>query len=576
MLVDFILNEVLPWPDEDNKRYDLKILDPACGSGIFLVESYKRLIARWKYCNPSVKVTKNILEKLLLNSIYGIEINPDAIKVAAFSLYLTMLNYTDPKEVLSDVKFFKPLIRWSNEQEIAEHKGKDTGNNLFQYNTFDPEIDVYNNTFDLVVGNPPWKRNQLDELVGKYLNDHKFPDQIMCAYLDKMSRIIPSGEIALVSTAKLLFNTGKIYESFRQRFFNNNNIEAIINFSILRDVIFEKAKTPAAVIIYLPFKQESEYEHNSRIIYCTPKNTETIKNRKSIVIDASEIKYISRSEIVKKGSNVFKIAMWGNVRDQKLINKLKEYPSLNSMISKQESGMGLINDKDASKKGNARLSRHLFIKAESIQPYYTEKKGLSKFGDMHEMYRKDDRNIFDPPLILFKEGTKNDSVCSAFIDYKCAYLSAVLGIKLKNKNAAFHKALVACYNSAIGNYYFFLTGFSWETNKGGQIQRNEAKNFPAFPYSLDMGVINELANKVDAIIKIKKENGNDEPDESVVLIQKQIDEILYRELNITSNERSTIEDVLKYSIALKNRYLNSKAEKYIENLNAIQMHSLKR
>ncbi len=230
--------------------------------------------------------------------------------------------------------------------------------------------------------------------------------------------------------------------------------------------------------------------------------------------------------------------------------------------------MGLINDKDASKKGNARLSRHLFIKAESIQPYYTEKKGLSKFGDMHEMYRKDDRNIFDPPLILFKEGTKNDSVCSAFIDYKCAYLSAVLGIKLKNKNAAFHKALVACYNSAIGNYYFFLTGSSWETNKGGQIQRNEAKNFPAFPYSLDMGVINELANKVDAIIKIKKENGNDEPDESVVLIQKQIDEILYRELNITSNERSTIEDVLKYSIALKNRYLNSKAEKYIENLNA--------
>ncbi len=341
MLVDFILNEVLPWPDEDNKRYDLKILDPACGSGIFLVESYKRLIARWKYCNPSVKVTKNILEKLLLNSIYGIEINPDAIKVAAFSLYLTMLNYTDPKEVLSDVKFFKPLIRWSNEQEIAEHKGKDTGNNLFQYNTFDPEIDVYNNTFDLVVGNPPWKRNQLDELVGKYLNDHKFPDQIMCAYLDKMSRIIPSGEIALVSTAKLLFNTGKIYESFRQRFFNNNNIEAIINFSILRDVIFEKAKTPAAVIIYLPFKQESEYEHNSRIIYCTPKNTETIKNRKSIVIDASEIKYISRSEIVKKGSNVFKIAMWGNVRDQKLINKLKEYPSLNSMISKARKWYGI-------------------------------------------------------------------------------------------------------------------------------------------------------------------------------------------------------------------------------------------
>lgn len=38
MLVEFVLNEVLPWPDENNTQYDLKILDPACGSGIFLVE----------------------------------------------------------------------------------------------------------------------------------------------------------------------------------------------------------------------------------------------------------------------------------------------------------------------------------------------------------------------------------------------------------------------------------------------------------------------------------------------------------------------------------------------------------
>jgi hypothetical protein len=43
-LVEFILNQTLPWPSHNDHEYDLKILDPACGSGIFLVESYRRLI----------------------------------------------------------------------------------------------------------------------------------------------------------------------------------------------------------------------------------------------------------------------------------------------------------------------------------------------------------------------------------------------------------------------------------------------------------------------------------------------------------------------------------------------------
>ena len=51
-LVDFMLDEVLPWGGE---QWDLKILDPACGSGIFLVKAYQRLIQRWKNAHPDQK-----------------------------------------------------------------------------------------------------------------------------------------------------------------------------------------------------------------------------------------------------------------------------------------------------------------------------------------------------------------------------------------------------------------------------------------------------------------------------------------------------------------------------------------
>ena len=63
-LVAFLMDEVLPW---SGKAVDKKILDPSCGSGVFLVEAYRRLIDRWmqghsgKY--PSFSDLKIILRK---------------------------------------------------------------------------------------------------------------------------------------------------------------------------------------------------------------------------------------------------------------------------------------------------------------------------------------------------------------------------------------------------------------------------------------------------------------------------------------------------------------------------------
>ena len=93
-LVELILYDKLPI---NNINYNVKILDPACGSGIFLVESYKRLIKRWKKANNTNKISFENLKNLLLDNIYGIEIDETAIKVAAFSLYLALIDELDPK-----------------------------------------------------------------------------------------------------------------------------------------------------------------------------------------------------------------------------------------------------------------------------------------------------------------------------------------------------------------------------------------------------------------------------------------------------------------------------------------------
>jgi len=93
-IVDFILDGVLPW---DGEEWDLKILDPCCGSGIFLVKAFQRLIYRWEKIH-ACKIQAQTLRHLLENNLFGIDIDEEAVRVASFSLYLMMLDSIDPLE----------------------------------------------------------------------------------------------------------------------------------------------------------------------------------------------------------------------------------------------------------------------------------------------------------------------------------------------------------------------------------------------------------------------------------------------------------------------------------------------
>lgn len=560
MLVELVLNEVLPWPDVNDSRYDLKILDPACGSGIFLVESYKRLIARWKYANKNENISENILEKLLLDNIFGIEKDTEAIKITAFSLYLIFLNNIEPKKVLSRDVRFKPLIRWGDRKELKRHKNKKSGNNLFQFSTFALPLDVRKNKFDLVVGNPPWKHGKPSSDVKKYLSNHRLPQQIICAYLHFMPDFAPEGVVSLIIAAKVLFNTGKIYENFRNSFFTKNNVEVIVNLSVIRDIVFTNASSPGAVIVYKKRSSVSNEKRKDYVTYCVPKSVEVVKRRQSVVVDASEIKFLPLREILKKDSKIFKIGMWGNVRDLKLIEKIKKIKSIKEYISDKEWGGGLIKDALA-RKGNRNLSRYPLLATNKIEKYFTPVKGSPVLGKDHKNYRTNTKKIFDPPIVIIKEGTKDSEFCCSYLTSRTAFLSSVFGISVRNKNVKFHKTLVACLNSSLASYFYFITSSSWGVDKGGRIQFNDALSFPGLPWKMQKNAIDQLAEKVDEIIEMRNSiNLVTDWVEKLTAIQKEIDKIIYKEFEFSLSEISLIDDVLNYSSVLHNRYIKSGAE----------------
>ena len=94
-LVRLMLEEALGWDrlDRMSARGEA-VLDPSCGSGVFLVEAYKRMIAHWRYRNGWARPDGATL-KALLRRVQGVDINPDAIELAAFSLCLALCEALD-------------------------------------------------------------------------------------------------------------------------------------------------------------------------------------------------------------------------------------------------------------------------------------------------------------------------------------------------------------------------------------------------------------------------------------------------------------------------------------------------
>jgi type I restriction-modification system DNA methylase subunit len=75
-----------------------RVLDPACGSGIFLVAVFNLLAEQWRRENPTRRehTRAKALLDILQKQIRGVDVNPDACRITAFSLYLALLEKLQP------------------------------------------------------------------------------------------------------------------------------------------------------------------------------------------------------------------------------------------------------------------------------------------------------------------------------------------------------------------------------------------------------------------------------------------------------------------------------------------------
>ena len=133
-----------------------KVLDSACGAGIFLVLTYRRLV-RERWLRDKERPRTAVIQEILYNQIRGFDISESALRLAALALYITAIELNATQRPPQSLKFPRNirgevLYRFG----LTEQASSSTA---FTLGSLGDEVPAhFAKSFDVVIGNPPWTR----------------------------------------------------------------------------------------------------------------------------------------------------------------------------------------------------------------------------------------------------------------------------------------------------------------------------------------------------------------------------------------------------------------------------------
>ncbi len=226
---------------------DLRIIDIACGSGVFLIGTYDFLVnvieqkiafgdnipqSYFVIIDGKAKLTVEGRKAIINNCIYGVDINPEAVEVAKLSLSLKLVDDYAPKDfgsvgllgsqilkgIGSNIKCGNSLVGSDIEEVcpwISENIDELKATNAFEWRTSFPEV-FTKGGFDFVVGNPPYV-----EVKNYNVNLPAMADYIKKVYVSSKNGKIDLAIPFIEKGIKLLNSTGRLGYIVQKRFFKD-------------------------------------------------------------------------------------------------------------------------------------------------------------------------------------------------------------------------------------------------------------------------------------------------------------------------------------------------------------------
>jgi type I restriction-modification system DNA methylase subunit len=450
-------------PEETLK---LRFLDPACGSGSFLLRVFERVCEHWQQWltdNPNkqkkdwcwldekantVHLTARLKRRILRETIYGVDLDPQAVEVTQLSLYLKMLEGETADTIQRETGLFggdeailPPLqdnIKCGNSLIASDFSMMPE--DLVRVHAFDWPVQfapiMRAGGFDAVVGNPPWV-----SLTGKFGNEICSSDEIV--YL----------------TNRYNANTymPNLYEYFVSQGFNLTKSQGRFSFIVpdrlgfnAQFVDLRKRFLTEASITTLQYKFPFPGITAETLVFSlqrTPPNTAT---------EVEIVEYgktpMRRKQAELLGSNGHAFEYFENLNVMRLVGKLATNPYVKPLGEMFETTSGFGGKSELITESQVNQRQTPTMKGDSISKYNTRKKYWFEFAPKNITGRTTDRTKLGarPKILLRKTG---NSIIATYDD-SGIFPEQSLYFLFNKKTDSDFKFVLGLLNSQLMNVFF--------------------------------------------------------------------------------------------------------------------------
>ncbi len=435
------------------ERPDQEVVwDAACGSGILLTTAFRRMLSVAKeVAGGPLSLAER--SRLLEGHIFGGDINEPACKIAAFSLYLCLL-------------------------EDLPEPPRSKLPKLLGVNLFDgpAQGDIFSRKHAIVAGkapaptimlsNPPWREPAGDELKPAFeawTQDPADPvdvplRQIATAYAIRAAQLIaPGGRLCLIMPAGAFARPQ--HRGFLAQWLRRVHVRRLINFSDLRLLLFPGAKHPCMVVV--ADRPGSKDELAPRVFdYLTPKaDLGLLYNR--LTLHASDRRRLPQSQLAFNPRMV-QALYWGSERELAEIERLRLQGTFESVIAAlggdSGSGFHVTDGKKAVNPGILKTMPHIAARGLPKQGPALPAKVVRKWPAAITQVASEGRTeLYQGARIVVPNGMTPDHRIRAFaIDTPASCSNSCSVLQLGGESLPLARFAAAYLCSRLGAYFALL------------------------------------------------------------------------------------------------------------------------
>ena len=534
------------------KLSELRFLDPACGSGIFLVRCFQRLCEHHRATKGSARIPWKSL-RAMISRLEGWDIDDAAVRVAVFSLYVALLEEVEPPDIQALIKrgnLLPPL--WEYNLRKRDFFAIDPGNESTQA--------------DVIVGNPPWlSRSHPDRSSIAWCKKEHLPmpggEEAWAFVWKSLRHLRPDGVIAFLLPAMgFLHNHAGSAIRARQRLLRDARIFRIVNLADLRFQLFEDAVRPAALIV---LGQADRDGAPYWVEYLTPKADLNLKNRRLITLSSAD-KHSIVSPTVESDPSTFKRFLWISEPEERLFRYLSLFPRLGKTVSSYRGTLRAMDKSDErswmighgfkqyNNKGkpvtSGCVTRIPFLPIRRFTSIFQQTEQLFPWGSS-TVYHQGFERGFTGPRVLIPKGLTTSSpvrLRAAYVESPLAFQDGIRAIVVPRGEEDRGKLLTALISSRVAVWFAFHGTSSYGAERP-QLQQEELLLFP-FPRPDDMPDKRRSQSAADRMVSIIDEMRRAQRDSLDSAVFEEIDRLAYEFFCLADEEIVLIEDTVEHII----------------------------